>query len=94
MIIILKHVQGPDQKKMPFYDNNWKNLLHKILVNNATRKNKLTAQSPMTPFEGKGRNIKRLSGKTYLQFFDRRPSVKLEPLLKSNGDKSNCAYLS
>jgi len=43
---------------------------------------KLNAQSPIMPsFEGKGRNIKRPSGKTYLQLFDRRPSIKLEPLL-------------
>lgn len=44
-------------------------------------KKKLTTQTPMTSFEGEGRNVKRLSGKTYLQFSDRRPSVKLEPLL-------------
>lgn len=51
---------------------------------------KLTAQSPMRPFEGKGRNTKRLSGKTYLQFCDRRPSVKLEPSAeKLIGEKSN-----
>jgi hypothetical protein len=63
---------------MRLFYNNRKNLLHKILVKNAMRKNKPNAQSP---FEGKGRITKKLSGKTYLQFADRRPSVKLEPLL-------------
>jgi hypothetical protein len=41
---------------MRLFYNNRKNLLHKILVKNAMRKNKPNAQSP---FEGKGRITKK-----------------------------------
>jgi hypothetical protein len=45
---------------MRLFYNNRKNLLHKILVKNAMRKNKPNAQSP---FEGKGRITKNFPAK-------------------------------
>lgn len=56
-----------------FYNNNITNLLHKILIKNAIRKNKPNAQSL---FEGKGQDHKNTFWQNYLQFADRRPSVK------------------